>query len=298
MRVVALVPSTFNALESLEGTKVHDVESLRANIADADVLVLAPRYGAMIRDVWADAKKLRWIHSLGAGVETFPFDLLARSEVVVTNSRGVYSAALAEFAIGAMLWFAKDFRRLVRNQESRTWEPFPVQRLEGATVGIIGYGSIGRAVGSLAEAFGMRILTRRRESGTSIEQVLRDSDYVVLSAPLTPETRRLIDGQRIALMRESAVLINISRGAIVDEEALVAALASNRIRGAGLDVFETEPLPAESPLWALQNVLISPHNADRTRDSHERAVAFFATNLERFRRGEPLQNIVDPASRY
>lgn len=297
MRVVALVAPTFNARVPASAI-VHDVDALRRQLSGADVLVLAPRYGEMIRDVWNEARHLRWIHSLGAGVEKLPFELLRQSDVVVTNSRGVYADALGEFAIAAMMWFAKDFRRLIDNQTARKWEALQIRRLDGATLGIIGFGSIGQAVGTRGEALGMRVLGARRSGGASVDDVIRQSDYVVLSTPLTPETRHLMNAERIALMRPDAVLINIARGAIVDEPALIEALTAKRIRGAALDVFETEPLPPDNPLWTLTNVLISPHSADRTRDSHERAVAFFEHNLGRFERGEPLENVVNKTSGY
>lgn len=298
MGIVVLASAAFKGRDALGGVAVDDIDSLRAAIVDAEILVLAPRYGTMLREVWSAAKKLRWIHALGAGVETLPFDLLRDSDVIVTNSRGVYADALAEFVVGAMLWFAKDFRRLINNQRERKWEPFAVQRLEGATVGIIGYGSTGQAIARRVGAFDMRVLTLRRRGGTTLDELIPASDYVVVSTPLTEETRHLIDVRRLAQMRPSAVLINISRGAVVDEQALIDALRERRIRGAALDVFDSEPLPAESPLWTLENVLLSPHSADLTTDSHDRAIALFRRNLERFRKGEPLENVVDKTAGY
>ena len=297
MRVVALIPASFNAQIAADAV-VHDEQSLRGALAGADVLVLAPRYGAMIREVWNEARHLRWIHSLGAGVEKLPFDLLRTTGVIVTNSRGVYADALAEFVVGAMLWFAKDFRHLMLNQAARRWETANVQRLEGATAGIIGHGSIGAAIGRRAEALGMRVLAARRSGGLPIDELIPQSDYVVLSTPLTAATRHLMNASRIALMRPTAVLINVARGAVVDEPAMIDALAARRIHGAALDVFETEPLPPGNRLWTLDNVLISPHSADQTRDSHQRAVAFFNANLERFRNGAPLENVIDKDAGY
>jgi phosphoglycerate dehydrogenase-like enzyme len=262
------------------------------------VLVLAPRYGEMLREVWPLPSGLRWIHALGAGVESLPFDLLRETDIVVTNSRGVYADALAEFVVAAIMWFAKGLPRLARNQREKKWEPFVVQRLEGATLGIVGYGSIGRAVAARLAPMGMSIAGATRHGDTLLDDVLAQSDYVVVSTPLTEETHHLISSRRIALLKPEAVLINISRGSVVDEAALIDALRSRRIGGAALDVFETEPLPSDSPLWTLDNVLISPHSADQTADSHERAMAFFRHNLERFRRGEPLENVVDKAAGY
>lgn len=160
-------------------------------------------------------------------------------------------------------------------------------------MGIIGYGAVGRAVARRAEAFATRVLTLRRHEGMALDELIPSSDYLVLSAALTPETRGLIDAKRIASMRPTAVLINVSRGTVVDEAALIEALRSRRIRGAALDVFEVEPLPPAHPLWTLDNVLISPHTADHAADSHARAIDLFLGNLERFQKGEPLANVVD-----
>ena len=280
------------------GTTADD---LRGDAARADAVLLAPRYGSLLTDLWRELGNARWIHTLAAGVEQLPFDLLQRSSVVVTNSRGLYADALGEFAIAAMLWFAKDLRRMVRNQDARRWEPYTVERLEGRTVGIIGYGGVGEAAGRRATALGMRVLPvrRRQEFGEpTVDDVIAQSDYLVMSTPLTPGTWRLLTRERIAAMKPTAVFINLGRGATVDEEALVDALRERRIRGAALDVFETEPLPPGHPLWQLDNVLVSPHTADHTADSHLRAMQFFIENLQRFRAGESLQNVVDKVERY
>lgn len=309
MRLLVIAPADFAPLELLRReapdvvlTVGTDAETLRGDAAAADAVLIAPRYGAVLIELWLDLlPSVRWIHTLAAGVEFLPFDLLRRSNIIVTNSRGLYADALGEFAVAAMLWFAKDLRRLIRGQEARHWDPYTVERLAGKTAGIIGYGGIGRAVGARAAALGMRVIGvgRRQEPGEpTIDDTIPQSDYVVLSAPLTPATYRLMTRERIALMKPSAVFINIGRGKTVDEEALVFALERNAIRGAALDVFETEPLPPDHPLWRLDNVLISPHTADRTSDSHTRAMQFFIENLRRFRRGEPLENVVDKVEQY
>jgi phosphoglycerate dehydrogenase-like enzyme len=308
MRLVAIAPPSFEPLDALrreapdlEILAEEDLQKLRPLMAGAEVLLLAPRHARLLTDLWRDLTGTRWIHTLAAGVEALPFDLLRRSDIVVTNSRGLYADALGEFAIAAMLWFAKDLRRLMRNQTARRWEPFEVERIEGKTVGIIGYGGIGQAVGRRAAALGMRVISVRRQQefgDPTIEDVLSESHFVVLSTPLTPTTFRLLGRERLASMRSDAVLINVSRGQVVDEPALVEALQRNQIRGAALDVFETEPLPAESPLWALDNVLISPHSADHTADAHHRAMTFFIENLRRYQRGESLENVVDKEQGY
>jgi phosphoglycerate dehydrogenase-like enzyme len=309
MRLLVIAPPDFAPLELLrrEAPDVElivgtEAEVLRPDAMRCEAVLVAPWYGSLLVDLWRELANVRWIHALSAGVEFLPFDLLRRrSTIIVTNSRGLYADALGEFAIAAMLWFAKDLRRLVRNQAARTWERYTVERLSGKTAGIIGYGGIGRAIGARATALGMRVIGvgRRQAFGEpTIEDAMAQSDYVVLSAPLTPRTFRFISRQRIALMKPSAVLINVGRGKTVDEEALVEALQHGRIRGAALDVFEQEPLPPEHPLWTLDNVLISPHTADRTSDSHTRAMQFFIENLRRFRAGEALENVVDTAEQY
>ena len=308
MRLLVIAPPGFAPLELLE-REAPDVEllvgteaeSLRAFAATADAILIAPRFGSVLVELWREIAGVRWIHTLAAGVEFLPFDLLRRSSIVVTNSRGLYADALGEFAIAAMLWFAKDLRRLARNQAASTWEPYTVERLAGKHVAIIGYGGIGRAVGTRATALGMHItgVGRRQEPGEpTIDEAVPRADYVVMSAPLTPDTYRLMTRERIALMKESAVFINVGRGKTVDEEALVEALAARRIRGAALDVFEIEPLPAEHALWQLDNVLLSPHTADHTDDAHARAMQFYLENLRRFRAGESLANVVDKIAQY
>lgn len=267
------------------------------NVRDAEVILVAPRSGPELREVWRQAKRVRWVHALSAGVETLLFPELCASDVVLTNGRGVFAPALAEFVVAAILYFAKSFPRLLRGQRERTWDSFTVERVEGQTVGIVGYGSIGRAVVDRCAALGMQVAVFSRHKG-SLDQVLRESDYIVVSTPLTPDTRGLIGRAEIEAMRRNAVLINVGRGPVVGEAALVAALQSHRIKGAALDVFETEPLPPDHPLWALDNVLISPHGADYTSDSHERAMRCFLDNLARYERGEALENVVDKAAGY
>lgn len=293
--MLALVPPSFTPIERLPRELITD------DAAEADAIVVGMRMASQLPDLLGRAKRVRWIHALAAGVDPFPFELLRQTDITVTNSRGLYADALSEFVVAAMLWFAKDLRRVVRNQDARRWEPFTVQRLEGQTAGIVGFGGIGRAVARRAEALGMRVIAARRRSelgDPTIDDVIAESDFVVLAAPLTPATRGLMNAERIAQMKPAAVLINVSRGALVDEPALVDALQSDRIRGAALDVFATEPLPAEHPLWQLDNALISPHSADHTTDSHDRAMTFFLENLGRFERGEALENVVDKDEQY
>jgi phosphoglycerate dehydrogenase-like enzyme len=266
----------------------------------------------LVEPVLGLAPNLRWIHSRSAGVEYLMFPAVTDSPVPLTNARGVFSASLGEFVMAAVLFFAKDFPRMRRSQAARTWDPFDVEWAQGRTMGIVGYGDIGRAAAERARAFGMAILALRRNLDAARQDPLVDeaipierkadllsrSDYVVVAAPLTPETRGLVGAAEIAVMKRTAVLINVGRGPIVDEAALLSALQQGRIRGAALDVFTTEPLPSEHPFYGLDNVLLSPHCADNTPGWLEGAMHFFLENLQRFRSGQPLLNRVDKSRGY
>ncbi len=274
-------------------------EAFERSAAYATVILNWSKGSALLREVWRMAPQVRWIHCRAAGLDTVLFPELVESPVTLTNGRGVFSPPLGEFALGAMLFFAKDFRRMVRSQEAGVWDQFDVEEIAGKTLGIVGYGDIGRAVAVRAEAMGMEVLTlsRRSPAGT-LGELLRRSDYVVVAAPLTAETRAMIGAPELAAMKPTAVLINLGRGPVVAEEALVAALRERRIRGAALDVFDTEPLPAGHPFYSLDNLLLSPHCADHTPDWLERAMRLFLDNFARYRRGEPLRNVVDKRKGY
>jgi phosphoglycerate dehydrogenase-like enzyme len=288
-QIAVLAPPDFGPLSMLP--------QYSRDVTDADVIFVGPRSGPELREVWPQAKRVRWVHSLSAGVETILCPELRPSDVVLTNGRGVFAPALAEWAVAAILYFAKNFPRLLRAQRERAWESFNVERVEGQTVGIVGYGSIGRAVVERCVALGMRPVAFSRHQG-SLEEVLREADYIVVSTPLTNDTRGMIGAAELKAMRRNAVLINVGRGPVVDEAAMITVLKTHRIKGAALDVFEHEPLPPDHPLWTLDNVLISPHGADYTSDSHERAMRCFLDNLARFERGEELMNVVDKNAGY
>jgi phosphoglycerate dehydrogenase-like enzyme len=319
VKIVAIAPASFAPLELLRKTGVEaggspavwrglpsapfsiqasdDPEALRNAIPEAEIILIHPRLNPLLRELWPLAKNLKWVHTLAAGVDTLLFDELCASDVIVTNAKGVFSDALAEFAIAAMLWFAKRFDLLRKNQLAHEWKPFDVERLEATTCGIVGYGSIGQAVGRRAEALGMHVIPFRRTSG-NLDDLLAHSDYIVVSTPLTNETRNLIAAPQFARMKPNAVIVNIGRGPVIDEASLIDALREHRIRGAALDVFTTEPLPPDHPLWSIENVLISPHSADHTSDAHERAMQFFLENLEHYAHGETPANAIDRTLRY
>jgi len=273
-------------------------------------------------DCWAGPTRLvaalrrapgvRWIHARSAGLDRVLVPEVVAHPAALTNGRGAFSAALAEFVLAALLFFAKDLRRLVAQQAAGEWEPFDMERLEGRTVGIVGYGDIGRAVAARLRPLGVQVLALRRRPELSLGDELASetvpperlldlmarSDDVVVAAPLTPRTLGLVGREAIAAMKRTAVLVNVGRGPVVDEAALVEALEQGLIRGAALDVFETEPLPPGHALWRLPNVLLSPHCADNVPGWVDEAMRVFLRQLERFRRGEPLRDVVDKAAGY
>jgi phosphoglycerate dehydrogenase-like enzyme len=285
---------------------------LRESVQDAAVILNGIPDGHLLRQVFTDATRLRWVHSLSDGVEKILFPELVASPAILTNARGVFKRSLAEFVIASVLYFAKDFRRLIRSQQGGVWQPFEMEEAHGKVMGIVGYGETGRACAERARVLGMKVLGLRRKPELSngdpwleavlgphqLHDLLARSDYVVLATPATPQTRRLIRKAEFAAMKPSAVFINVGRGSSVDEPAMIDALQHGRIRGAALDVYEIEPLAPGHPLYRLENVLLSPHCADHTPDFYELDMEFFMQNLQRFLKGEPLGNVVDKEAGY
>jgi phosphoglycerate dehydrogenase-like enzyme len=268
---------------------------------------------SLIRQVFLISPAVRWVHSRSAGLERTLFPELIASDVIMTNGSGVFSPSLGEFALGAILYFAKDFRRMIRNQMAGVWEPFDVLPIAGQTVGIVGYGDIGRAVATRVRAMEMKVLAVKRHvpeksnsdpladqiySPDYLIEMLSRCDYVVVAAPLNAETLGLIGEAEFAAMKPSAVIINVGRGPVIDEHEMIKALSEHKIKGAALDVFDEEPLPKGHPFYKLENVLLSPHCADHTPDWLDNAMRFFIAQFERFRRGEPLLNVVDKKLGY
>jgi phosphoglycerate dehydrogenase-like enzyme len=289
-----------------------DLAATERPVSGAEVILCWPGPSRLLERLWPLVRNVRWVHCVSAGLDGFLFPALIDSNVPVTNSRGVFSDSLGEFVIGAVLFFAKDFRRMIRNQAAEVWDPFDVEEISGQTIGILGYGSIGRAVALRAKAMGMRVMALRRTPGTappdpSVDEMLPQHrkleliagcDYLVVTAPLTPETFGMIGPDEFEAMKPGAVVINVGRGPVVDETSLIRALLEEKIRGAALDVFNTEPLPKDHPFYRMENVLLSPHCADHTPRWLRSAMGLFADNLGRFRRGEPLQNVVDKKRGY
>lgn len=290
----------------------QDLEFVQREAPDAEVILCANFKPEPFRTILPLAKRLAWVHSSSAGVESLLFSEFVASPVPLTNGRGVFKDSLAEFALASMLFFIKDLRRMVRNQEAGRWEQFDVHMLSGLTLGVVGYGEIGRATAQLARCFGMRVLALRRQPALSqndrniaavyppdrLREMLGLCDFVVVAAPITPGTRGLIGEAELRAMKNSAVIINVGRGPVIVEADLIQALEQNRIRGAALDVFDHEPLPDGHPFYRLRNVLLSPHCADHTPGWVELAMEKFVENFERFRHGQPLENIVDKKAGY
>jgi phosphoglycerate dehydrogenase-like enzyme len=291
----------------------NSTEAFERDAADASVLFNWSGSLALFKQVFAMCPNLRWVHSRSVGLERTLFPEIVQSAVPLTNGAGVFSASLGEFALGAILYFAKDFRRMIRNQMAGVWEAFDVEWASGKTVGIIGYGDIGRAIAERVRAIGMTVLAVKRHAantqgadplvaetfmpGRRLEMISR-CDYLVVAAPLTAETRGMVGEAEFGAMKPAAVVINVGRGPVINEEAMISALSSGRIRGAALDVFDHEPLPAGHAFYRLENVLLSPHCADHTPDWLDNAMKFFIEQYERFRMGEPLLNVVDKKLGY
>jgi phosphoglycerate dehydrogenase-like enzyme len=264
----------------------------------------------------AEAPRLRWVHATSAGagelVHRAGLDRDALDRVVVTTSSGVHAVPLAEFAVLGMLAVAKDLPGLIAGQRARSWPTVrrPFRELHGQTLVLVGLGDIGRETARLGKALGMRTVGVRRSAGPPppytdevhgpdrLPELAGGADAMVVSLPLTEATAGLIDKATIERLPPGCIFVNVGRGGVVDEEALVEALRGRRIAGAVLDVFATEPLPPSSPLWTLPNVLVSPHGAALSERENERIVELFVANLRRFLDGRPLVNAVEPGVWY
>jgi phosphoglycerate dehydrogenase-like enzyme len=251
------------------------------------------------------APRLRWIQASSSGVGEWIRRLgLHETRVQVTNASGVHAVPLAEFVVFAMLYFAKQMPLVQSQRATRRWERFAGEVVRGRTVGVIGLGRVGQEIARVCTALGLDVLGMRRRPAANeygpqdLHTVLAQSDYVVLIAPYTAETDTLLNAEAIAKMKRGAVLINISRGAIVDEEALLNALRSGQLAGAALDVFRHEPLPPDSPFWAMPNVLITPHSMSTAVGENDLLVDLFCDNLRRYLDSQPLRNVVDMQRGY
>ncbi|WP_158887156.1 D-2-hydroxyacid dehydrogenase [Amycolatopsis anabasis] len=283
---------------------------LEAALAGADVLFVYDFLSTAVPGAWLAADRLRWLHIASAGVDPVLFDGLRDSDVVLTNSRGVFDDSIAEYVLGVILTFAKDFARSWALQEDSCWHHRETERIADRHALVVGTGPIGRAIARMLRAAGMRVSgagRRAREGdpdfGTvhasgDLAEHLPGADYVVAVAPLTEQTKGLFDARAFAAMKPSARFVNVGRGELVVTGDLVEALRAGRIAGAALDVFETEPLPVDSPLWTMDNVLVSPHMSGDFIGWRTTLVEVFRDNFDRWLAGRPLRNVVDKRLGY
>jgi phosphoglycerate dehydrogenase-like enzyme len=258
------------------------------------------------------APRLKWVQTSSAGVDTLVGTKLWQSDVILTNVSGIHALPTREHVLGMMLMFVKHAPLYFANKQNRVWKQHMPDQLCGKTLGVVGLGRIGGAIARAAKAFDMRVVaTRRSVTGheTSpmadvlypagkLAEMLGESDFVVVAVALTEETRKLIGERELRAMKPTAYLINIARGPVIDEAALTRALQEGWIAGAGLDVFEKEPLPQGSELWTLPNVIITPHVAGIMSDYNARAIEVFCENLRRYLAGQPLINVIDRTRGY
>ncbi|MSS72310.1 MAG: D-2-hydroxyacid dehydrogenase [Candidatus Latescibacteria bacterium] len=280
-------------------------EAAAREAEDAEVF-----YGYHSDEIVKAGKKLKWIQSGSAGMDKFLSPALMDSDILICNASGLHAPQVAEHAWALTLGLCRGIPQYVRNQAERAWKGTPYMDLYGATAGIVGFGGIGKEYARRAHAFDMRIVTvdaHTKEKPAYVESLwgperlndlIRMSDVVFIAVPYTKETEKLINAERLSMMKPTAFLVNTARGPIVDEQALTAALKARQIAGAGLDVFEAEPLSKESELWGLDNVLITPHAAGSSALRPKRLMDFFCENLRRHLAGQPLMNVVDKKRGY
>lgn len=307
----------------MEVVNAPDETAAIAAIAEADAF-----FGKLTPPLLAVAGQLRWVQTATASLEHYLFPELIAHPLTLTNMRGLYSDVIADHVMGFVISFARNFHHYIRQQADARWAPIGGEEgrsdfvsgpgtisgidrthihLADATLGVVGLGQIGAEIARRASAFGMRVIAvdpvrkdappdvTRLGPVAELPQLLAESDFVVISAPHTPDTPKMFARAQFQQMKRTAFLINIGRGAIVDLADLTAALTAGEIAGAGLDVFETEPLPADHPLWRMPNVIITPHIAGNSPRIAERHLEVLLDNLRRFRSGQPLVNVVDKA---
>lgn len=277
-------------------------------LAATDILLTS---GAFQDDWLPLLPKLRWFQTLSAGVDKLPLEKLEAKGIQVTNMSGVHSIQMSEYALSVMLDFVRRTHTLLENQKNKEWNHrIRTGELHGRTVGIIGTGAIGSEVARKAKAFDMKVIgysrsgrdrdyfDEVRKGSDGLHSLLRESDFVVVIVPATSETENLIRAEELALMKPSAFLVNMARGSVIDETALIEALRQGTLAGAALDVFREEPLPAESPLWEMEQVAVTPHISGNTPKYVERCAEILFPNIRRFIENKPLINRIDPGHGY
>ncbi len=307
-RIRASAPGSRLVTISLEGLADGPLD-------DVEVMLRGPLPAATFERILARAPRLTWVHSATAGVERVLVPAAAGRGLVITNARGVFSDPIAEYVMMMILAIIRKLPQLLWLQRERTWQPLQATEMRDITVGIVGLGSIGQAVASLALGFGSRVLAIRRSEGPApegrglegIDRVMRpeqlsellgESDMVVLALPLTPDTVNLFDARMLARMRPGSWLINVARGGLVDERALLRSLRDGPMTGAVLDAFQEEPLAPDSPLYGVSNLIVTPHTSWTSGRVLDRTIELFRDNLLRYIAGEPLHNVVDATRGY
>ena len=291
-------PPGLAGLERETAVTYTDADGLAGALPGAEVLFVWDFGSDALSRAWPAADRLRWVHVAGAGVDRTLTPQLVESDVVVTNSRGVFERPIAEYVLGLLLAFAKDLPGTLARQHRRQWEHRQTGMLAGHRAAVVGTGPIGREIGDLLGAVGMQVRMLGRAETEDLPAHVADADYVVAAVPLTDRTRGLFDRKVFEAMPPTARFVNVGRGASVVEDDLLDALAAGDLAGAALDVFAQEPLPAEHPLWTTEGVVVSPHMAGDRFGWHEALVDVFLGNLDRWRSGQPLLNVVDKQLGY
>jgi phosphoglycerate dehydrogenase-like enzyme len=291
-------------------TITEDPDEVGRQLPGAEVVFHYGQPRTALRDHWAEARRLRWVQVAGVGVDWSLFPELVESDVTLTNSRGVFDTSLPEYLLAMMLALAKDLPATLALQARGEWRHRLVEPLSGGRALVVGAGSLGHATGRLLRALGMTVTlvgrTERRgdpadgriRAVADLPELLPETDWLIVITPLTAETRGLIGERELALLPAGARLANIGRGPVVAQDALVAALRSGHLAGAALDVFETEPLPPDDPLWSMPNVIVSPHIGGDEAGTPMAFTRAFLENLERYMAGQPLRNVVDKRLGY
>lgn len=303
-------PPDMRAIEAEAMVRYTDAAGLADALSGADAFFVYDFLSTAVPGAWHAADRLRWLHIASAGVDPVLFPGLQESDVVLTNSRGVFDGAIAEYVLGVVLTFAKDFVRSWDLQRQGRWKHRESERISGRRVLVVGTGPIGRSIARMLRAAGMAVAgvgRRAREgdpdfgdvySSSGLTRHLPEADYVVAVAPLTEQTKGMFDAEAFAAMKPGSRFVNVGRGELVVTSDLVGALRDGPLGGAALDVFDTEPLPSESPLWTMENVLISPHMSGDFVGWRNTLVEVFSDNFRRWRAGEPLRNVVDKQLGY
>ncbi len=303
------LPGLEGIADQAEIRHVRDEDELRAGLREADILVVTDFRTEMLERAWSERTRLDWVHATSAGVDALMFPGLVESDIPVTNARGVFNLGIAEYVLGAVLMFAKDTLGNLRYQREHRWVHRETELIRDRRALVVGAGSIGTDVARLLQAAGLQVEGTSKEARADrvfdavhandrLHELLPDFDFVVITAPLTDETRGLFDSHAFERMDSGARLINVGRGPIVVTDHLVDALDAGEIAGAAMDVFDTEPLPGDSPLWDMPNVMISAHMAGDFIGWRAALGEQFVENFRRWRRGDPLVNLVDKRRGY